>query len=76
MVKYGILLGRMQPALDFTKLLQGYRDRWVALSPGKDKVVASGDSPAATLAEAKRKGYKGATILWAAEDYSGFIPGL
>lgn len=76
MVKYGILSGRMQQVVDFTKLLQGYRDRWVALSPDKDKVVAAEDSPAATLAEAKRKGYKGVTILWAAEDYSGSIPGL
>lgn len=62
--------------VDFTKLLKGYKEKWVAVSPDKNTVVAAADSPKTALSEAKRKGYKDPTILWAAEDYSGFIPGL
>lgn len=67
----------MQQAIDFTKLLRGYKNKWVAVSSDKREIVgAAADSPKTALAEAKKRGCGDPTILWAAEDYSGFISKL
>ncbi len=46
----------MNKALDFTKIIEKYRGKWVALSEDEKKVVSSGKTARETLERAKKEG--------------------
>lgn len=45
-------------ALDFTKIVQKYKGKWVSLTGDEKKVISSGKSAKGTLEKAQKKGYK------------------
>lgn len=60
-------------SVDFTKLLQGYKDKWVAITENKEKVISAGNDPKEVVEKARKAGYKNVSVLWAADNYGGFI---
>lgn len=48
----------MTKALDFTKITEKYKGKWVALSEDEKEVISSGKSAQEALEEAKKEGYK------------------
>jgi FMN phosphatase YigB (HAD superfamily) len=60
---------------DFTALLEGYKDKWVAVTEDKEKVISAGDNPKEVVKKARKAGYKNVSVLWATDNYGGFISG-
>lgn len=68
--------GRPRPMVvkDFTKLFKRtHYNKWVALNPGKTKVVAYGRDPKQVLEQSKQKGVKDPILTFAIRDYSSFV---
>lgn len=45
-------------SLDFSKIIEQYKGKWVALTEDEKKVVSSGNTAKKTLEKAKRGGFK------------------
>ncbi len=61
-----------QRKIDFTKLLKGYKDGWVAISHDFKRVVFHGKSLKETMAKAKKSKEK-VYYFPARESYSDFV---
>ena len=48
----------MTKVLDFTKIAEKYKGKWVGLTEDEKKVISSGKSAKETLDKAKKEGYK------------------
>ena len=66
---------KMNKSIDFTILLKGYKDKWVAIAEDKKRVVSAGNNPKKVIEEARKSGHKNVSILWATDNYGGFISG-
>ena len=44
--------------IDWTKIYEKYKGKWVALQMDEKTVIASADTPAEVLKKAEKKGYK------------------
>jgi len=65
----------MNKPTDYTKLLKGHKDEWVGISNDKNEVVAAADTPQKVIKQARDSGYEDVSVLWATDDYGGFISG-
>jgi len=64
----------MKRNLDFTKLFRKeHLNKWVALNPAQDFVVASGNSPRKVFKESQKKGVSNPVLTFVIEDYANFI---
>ncbi len=61
-----------QGKIDFTKLLKGYKDGWVAISHDFTRVVFYGKSLKETMVKARKSDEK-VYYFPAGESYSGFV---
>jgi len=48
----------MTKGLDFTKIIEKYKGKWVALTEDEKRVVSFGESAKETLGKAKKEGIK------------------
>lgn len=54
------------------KLLKGHENRWVALDKEMKSVVASGVTFAKAAAQAERRGYASAIVIWSPPTMEGY----
>lgn len=59
--------------LDFSKSLKKYSEKWLALKPDSNKVVASGKELKKVIEEAKKKGVSHPVVTRAPKNYGAYI---
>ena len=66
-------MDKKMKALDFTKIFDSYRGKWVALTKIGNRVVGSGNSPQEALKKSVQKGIKEPVFLKVPSDFTSFI---
>lgn len=61
-------------AIDLTKVLKGYENKWVALTDDHKKVVGSGNSFSTARLQAKKRGYEEPIFMKVPRFDRGYIP--